>query len=403
MTADINFVEVNAETISNDLVSDFEQALGVTLYPGDERRIFLEQQTQVIVALYNHLNDAAKQNLLMYARGPILDALGNRTNTPRLEAQVANVTLSFTLSAAQPTNITIPIGTRATPDGELFFETSEELIIVAGQTTGEVTAVSTETGEVYNGFTSGQINQLVDPVPFVASVTNIDTSSSGADIEPDDDGVNIWSGYRERIRQSPNKLSTAGSRDGYIFWAKTADANIQDVAVTFPETIKEFDIDAFQTAYPEADPTDYYIEIPASKVKITVLMKNGEMPTDTVLNKVLEACSDKQRRPMTDYVTAATPTQSIYNIEFTYYISVDNEDQEANIRSAIEDSSGAVEQYKAWQNGKLGRAINPDELRKLVLNANACKIDITSPTYTEILKDEIPSEGTVTVNYGGLI
>jgi phage-related baseplate assembly protein len=374
--SDINFVEVDAQEINKELVNDFETALGETLYPGDERRIFLEQEGQVIVGLKNSINDTGRQNLLRYARGEVLDAMGERLDTPRLQAQKAKVTLRFTLSAAQTFVITIPQGTRATPDGQLYFATTQTLVIQAGQTYGDVLAESTEGGEKYNGFAAGQIKTIVDPIAYVASVQNIDTSSGGSDIEPDDDGVNLWSGYRERIRQAPNKTSTAGHEDGYIYWAKTADVNIQDVAVTSPA---------------------------AGQIKITVLMKDGQLPTQQVLDAVLAACSDKKRRPLTDQVTAAAPTTVNYDITLTYYISQENAANEINIRNAIEGTNGAIDQYKSWQKGKLGRAINPDYLKQLILNAGAYRVDITAPIYTAVDTDKVASEDTVTITYGGLI
>ncbi|MCR4442136.1 MAG: baseplate J/gp47 family protein [Peptococcaceae bacterium] len=401
--SDITFINGNAEEILNSLINDFEKALGEPFYPGDERRIFLQQLAQVIVSLYNSLNDTGRQNLLRYARGKVLDALGERTDIPRLPAQKSTVTLRFNLSSAQGSHITIPAGTRATPDNNLYFATKQVLVIPAGATTGDVIAEATVAGAAHNGFVPGQINQLVDQIPFVAGVVNIDTSSGGADIEADDDGVNVWSGYRERIREAPSKFSTAGPRDGYIARAKSADANIQDVAVTFPETIKEFNLAAFQAAYPAVDPTPFYTEIPAGKVKISVLMKDGELPSQAILDKVLAVCNGEKTRPMTDNVTVEAPAQVSYDIAFTYYISKDDSTLETQIKNAIEGTGGAVEQYKAWQNGKMGRAINPDYLRNLVLTAKACRIDITSPVYTTVDKDKVATTGTVTVIYGGLL
>jgi len=398
----IEFVTVNAQTLYNSLILQFQEALGETLYQGDERRIFLEQQALILVALYNAINDTGKQNLLQYARGEVLDAFGARTDTPRLAAQKASVTLRFTLSAIQAVDVTIPAGTRATPDGDLFFATVADLVIPAGSTYGDAAAESTSTGETYNGFTAGLINQIVDPIAYEASVANTDTSAGGSDTEADDDGTNVWSGYRERIRESPTKFSTAGPRDAYIYWAKTADANIQDVAPVLYDTVNEFNLAAFQTAYPEVDPTPFYTVIPGAKLKLVILMDGGELPTQGVLDAVLAICNDMKVRPLTDYVTAAAPTPVSYDITLTYYISQDNSASESSIRAAIEDTDGAVDQYKAWQGGKIGRAISPDYLRQLILNAGACRIDLTDPAYAAIDEDEVAAADTVTITYGGL-
>lgn len=370
---DMTFVQTDAKAIRDNMINGFETALGETLYPGDERRMFLEQQAAVIVGLENDINESAKQNLLRYARGEKLDAMGERVNTPRLRAQKAMVTLRFSLSGAQAGNVTIPAGTRVTADGLIYFATRTPLTIQAGETAGEVAAQSLEEGRKYNGFVAGQINKLVDPIPYVAGVTNTDTSSEGTDMEPDDDGVNVWSGYRERIRQAPASFSTAGPEDAYIYWAKTANQDIADIAVTSPSP---------------------------GEIRITVLMKDGELPSQAVLDAVLKACNARHRRPLSDHVTVSAPTANAYDISFTYYISRDRATEETVIREEVER---AVGQYAAWQAAKLGRAINPDCLRQLVFAAGAFRMDLLSPAYAETEQDGVALPGTVTMDYGGLI
>ncbi|MFD2089923.1 baseplate J/gp47 family protein [Brevibacillus brevis] len=53
------------------------------------------------------------------------------------------------------------------------------------------------------GIQWGKLNQLVDPLPFVQSVSNVTESGGGADEEDDDS-------YAERIRQAPESFSVAG-------------------------------------------------------------------------------------------------------------------------------------------------------------------------------------------------
>ncbi len=371
MLSEINFIEIDSGTMLDEMISDFESVFGETLYPGDERRIFLQQLLPVLVGTKNNINESAKLNLLRYATGEYLDAIGERTDTLRLAAKKAKATIRFTLSAAQENNVVIMPGTRVTPDGKLYFATVTALTIIAGQLYGDVVAESTEGGAVYNDFTAGQIKTLVDPVAFVGSVSNTNTSSGGTDIEPDYDGVNVWSGYRERIRESFNKVS-AGSEAGYIYWAKTASADISDVSVSSPSE---------------------------GEVEIVVLLKDGEIPEQSVLDDVLEICSDSKRKALTDQVTVVAPTEVDYDIEFTYYISSDMLPELNNIQVAID---AAVEEYKSWQCAKLGRNLNPDKLRQLVLNAGANKITITEPVETTIESTEVASFGTYTPTYGGL-
>lgn len=371
----ISFVDVDSQSIKTKLINGFESALGETLYPGDERRIFLLQETPVLVGIKNDINYTGNQNLLRNAVGEVLDEMGERTDTARIPAQKSTVTLQFTMSASQSFNVIIPAGTRVTPDGTLFFETKQMITIIAGQINASVQADATIAGAAYNDFIPGQIATLVDPVPYVASVTNTNTSSGGADIESDDDGVNVWSGYRERIRQSYSKPSTAGAEETYIYWAKTANQDIADVAVTSPA---------------------------ACQIKISVLMKDGQLPSQTVLDAVLAVCNGKKVRPLTDQVTTAAPLVSDYVITMTYYIGKDRETEEPAIQAAIEDAGGAIDKYIAWQKANMGRAINPDYLRQLVLNAGARRLIVTSPVYTVLTENTVANNTAVTITYGGL-
>lgn len=368
----INFVEVDAKKLYENIIVQFQEALDEILYPGDERRIFLEQQSQIIVAIYNAINESAKQNLLRYAKGPVLDAIGEEKDTPRLQPQKATCIVQFNLSQAQPNNIVVPKGTRVTPDGALFFETTSENVIKAGDLFVQVQTQATVAGNNHNGFVIGQIKALVDPIPFIGSVSNINISSGGTDVEQDDDGINIWSGYRERIRLANAKISTAGHELGYIYHAKSADSNIQDVVVTSPNP---------------------------GEILLTVLMKNSELPSQDVLDKVLSACNTKTVRPQTDKVIAASPKIIKYTVDFTYYISRDRETEELSIQNEV---AKAVDIYRQWQDSKIGRHINPDYLRQVILNAGACKIDLVSPVFTEIENIEIAKVETINIIYGGM-
>lgn len=375
--SELQFVDIDATTISEELIQSFEEETGETLYPGDERRIFLLNFLPVLVALKNDINNSAKQTLLRYAYGDNLTALcKDWYGVDRLPAQAANVTLRFTLSAVQATDITIPQGTRATPDGILFFQTREDLAIAAGNTYGDVIAeaiLSDEDGapepEDFNGFTAGQIKILVDPVAFVESVVNTDNSASGANIESDED-------LRSRAQIAPESYSVAGPAGAYEYWARTADSTISDVKASSPS---------------------------AGVVRVVVLQEDGQIPGAELLQKVTDILSADDIRPLTDNVEVVAATPVEYDVDFTYYISTADQTQVSSIRSRIEDSGGIVDQYVAWQAEKLNRDINPDELRKLVLTAGAYRMTVTSPVFAEVDEDEVASIGTINITYGGLV
>lgn len=362
----VNFVVIDDATIRAEMLSNFETATGETLNEGNAKRIYLENFNVPLVATLNAINTAGRNNLIEYAKGDYLDAIGARWGElgARIQAQKAFATVQFTLSAVQAIDITIPSGTRVTTaDNSLFFAVTEDLIIAIGDTTGTVMVEALATGASYNGLTTGLINKIVDPVPYVLSASNTTTSQGGADIEPDED-------YRARLILVASAPSTAGSIEGYKFWTLKADSTIASVNV--------------------ASPT-------AGAVVVTALLENGTVPDSAMLTKIEETL--ELRRPLTDSLTVQAPTAVDYAINFTYYISLSNSTQATAIQAAV---TTAVSAYIAWQRAELGRDVNPDELRKLVLNAGASRMTVTTPIVASVAADKYANNTTLSVTYGGV-
>lgn len=363
MADDIKFIETDAQTTYDTLMSRLFEYCDEALYPADERRLFAEALAAVFIAQNNDYNDNNKQKLLRFARGGVLDALGERYGVYRAAATSATTVFRFEVTAVQDSNIIITLGTRITTDGSVYFETTEAAVLQAGNTFVDVAGACKVGGAEHNGYIVGQIATLVDLVPYVA-VSNITISSGGDDGEPYDEAGDDR--FRERIRLAPSMLSTAGSESSYRYHVMAADSDIVDVAVIVPS---------------------------ACEVNIYPLLKDGVIPDEDTLLKVAEALG-KDVIPMTDKVTVIAPTQVNYNLEFTYYCK---EDDEAAVITAVEGESGAVEQYIKWQCEGMGRAINPDKLRHLLFEAGATRVDIVSPTYTPIDANEVAVKSGVSV------
>ena len=363
MAENINFVSTDSAEIYSDVVGSLMEYCNEALYPGDERRIFAEALVQVFVAMFSLFNDRAKQKALQYARGPVLDELGKRMLVERLQPAYASATFRFSVSAVIGENIVIPAGTRITTDGSVYFATQEAAVIPAGGSYIDIEGVCISGGSEYNGFTAGAIATLVDLIPYISGAVNITESAGGDDGEPyTEEGDNR---YRERIRLAPSALSTAGPEEAYRYWALSADPDITDVAIDCPE-------DAPNT------------------VNIYPLMSGGNLPDEGTLQKVLEAVSADNRRPMTDFVQALQPNTVEYAITLKYYCS---RDDEALLIQAIEGDGGAIDKYIEWQGGALARDIDPDKLREFMFKAReesgasgTLRMDITSPTFTELSK-----------------
>ncbi len=334
---EVNFLETDAETIRSQIITGFEQASGDTLAAGDPRRLFLLSIADVIIQQRTAINLAAQQNLLSYAQGGYLDALGQLLAVERMAESKAVTTIEFTLSQALGSVYTIPAGTQVT-NGVVTFETDEDLLIPIGQTKGEVSASCTVAGPVGNDYLAGQISTIVTPMTFVSGAQNTTITTGGADAESDSD-------FADRIRLAPNSFSVAGPEKAYVYHAKSVSPAIIDVKVDSPTP---------------------------GEVDVYVLLTDGTLPTEDTLEQIEEHLSDENIRPLTDYVVVKAPTASNYEIELHYWINQEDSSKAAQIQSDVE---AAVEQYRLWQQTKIGRDITPGKLLQLVFAAGASRVD----------------------------
>lgn len=362
---DINFVETDPQQIIDNIISGYEEAAGTQLADGDPRRLFLLSIAYIIIQQRQQIDASGKSNLLYYAKGDYLDHLGAFRRVPRIKAQPAITTERFTLSAPQASNIGIPQGTRVTADNNLYWETTEPATIVAGQSYVDVPIQAQTAGAVGNNLAVGAITRLVDPIPYVQTVSNIDETSDGRDKEDDDS-------YLDRIYQAPVGFSIAGPEEAYVFWALSASSSIVDVSAYSPS---------------------------AGVVEVRPLLEDGGIPTTAVLDAVEATLSDKTIRPLTDNVQVVAPVAVNYDITLSYFIRTSDAASESDIQSRVTD---AIAEFQAWQYAKLGRDINPDELISRIIQAGAKRASITAPSYTVLDQTEVALVGTVNATYGGL-
>lgn len=370
---EINFVTTDKEAVEKEIFALYTSVTGRTLAPADPIRLFLLVITDVVILLLNRINDTGKQNLLAYARGNNLDHIGIALGVERLQATGAVTTMKLTASMARQEGIAIPKGTRFTPGDGAFFALTEPYYLSATQTTISVKAVCTEASAKGNGYPIGSITTLVDPIPYIASVTNITISEGGADTETDD-------AFRERIREAPESFSCAGAEGAYEFFTKKASALISSVKVVSP---KPGDI----VVYPG--------------------LASGEIVKEEILKLVETALTDKKVRPLTDNVSVKAPTAKNYGIDLQYYIDSDNAYYADTIKTRVDE---AVTDYIKWQSAKVGRDIIPSELIRRVMEAGAKRVTVTSPTFT-VIKDGRKEDGYQvelaqctgkTITYGGV-
>lgn len=383
--SELIFAEANPEKILADLTAEFErvykEATGqsITLRPADTARLMLATVTFAEEHLEVLIDYCAKMNLVQYSEGKYLDALVWGVTDPRKDPVPAYTTVQIRFSTALTAAQTIPKGTRITAGDSIYWAADKDTVVPVGSLYADIRFVCQTPGAAYNGYPAGTITTLVDTsnIRYFASLTNTDTSSGGADRETDEE-------LRERFRIAPESFSTAGPELAYVYFAKQFDANIADVRVISPT--------------------------PGTVVNY-VATKDGTTPSDAYFEELKKHISQKTKRPLTDNVLAASPDSVWYSIDATYYIDAENAARETEIRSEVEK---AVEQFVVWQSSRIGRDVDPSELIRLMKNAGASRVSVTSPVYTKLQrgeynqssgsydKMEIAKLNEKTVKYGGM-
>lgn len=374
-----NFTEIDADQLSTDIVQKVEQEIGEALYPGDERRIFIDALAYVLSTFASAINEQCKSRTLKYAQGYQLDALGERVNCRRIDPTPSSVCLTFSLATARPNDIIIPTGTTVTADNNVLFATDEQAVIVAGAlSVTNVTATATRGGTVTNGAPIGAIQTFVDKLPFVTGVTNTTVPEGGSDgeryplaIDPTDgdDGTGDEH-YRERIRLAVAGFSCAGPAAAYEYFARSASSDVEDVSIASNQT--------------------------AGTVDIYVTATGGAQPTAALLAAVEKTVTDPAAKPMNDLVTVSAPTDVPYDIDLKYYVNKSGE--HASVE-AVEGENGLIEQYNTWQQAKIGRDINPQKLIQFLMNS-CHRVEITSPSFVSVSRSQIARfSGNITVTH----
>lgn len=369
------FVSTDTSPIISSLVAVWEKMIGRTLPPASPDMLFVRWVADIIIQERALLNYTGNQNIPSRASGKDLDALGELFfDQTRPDAQSAVCTERFTISEAQGTAILIPAGTQVTDSsGVLVWATTRDEYIAIGDLFADVLIQCQTVGIIGNGYAVGQINRLVDvdKIAFFRSCENITVSAKGADRASDNEYYNL-------MRESQDAYSTAGPMGGYIYFARSVSTEITDVVANSPA---------------------------AGVVAIYSLMRDGTIAEEEIKNSVLAACNPDDVRPLTDLVTVGDPELVSYDVDITYWIPSNSRRSSAEIEVAVR---AAVNDYIGWQSARLGRDINPDELRQRVKETGVKRMELRSPTFT-VLSDgrgvstapQVAAIGTITVANGG--
>lgn len=336
------------------------------LQEADPIRLLAYSNCLLLYQIAQYADRAGKMALLKYSYGDYLDNIGALKGIRRNPGATAKTRIRFILSAECPGTTIIKSGVRVTASDGVYFITTDILEIPAGELYGEVNAECREIGTKGNGYAIGVIKTLVDPVAYVERIENMTVSSGGADLETDEN-------LAERIFLAPSSWSTAGPDDAYKYWVRTFNPAIGDVMVE-SETPGEVDI--------------FFI------------LQDGQIPDQTMIQELEDYLSNEEIRPLTDQVIVRAPEIQEYRIDLTYYINKSDRTKTSQIHENIQI---AVQEYMKWQRAKIGRDINPDQLRKRLVSAGAKRLEIREPVFEAISHASIALIGKEPVAlYGGI-
>ena len=364
--ADYHFVDIDPAVVEKSVFDAYENLVGRTLYPGQPERLFCEFMAYLLAHERMNVDMAARSQLLAYAGGALLDHIGSRSYCRRLPAAPARAELDVRLNPDLPSAWIMPMGTRVTADSKIFFSTEENLLIEAGQISGRVGIVCVTAGAEGNGYKAGQINLLVDPLPYVERVANTSETAGGADVEGDDR-------YRERIHLAPAQWSTAGPDDAYRYWAMSAHQEIADVAVHSSAPVE---------------------------VEMYVLLTGGRAPDEAMLDLVRGVFARRDRVPLTDRISVFPPSPVPYSLSVTWWLDRDRESRAGAVRLAAEQ---ALREFVDWQRARIGRDLNPSEIVHRIMRAGAKRVQVDSPAFTALQAWELAVlEGEPQLAFGGI-
>ena len=340
------FFPTDEDALVAELVADYEQRTGVSVQPASLDKLLIQWAAHALQIERVRANYIGNQNLPSRAEGENLDELAQLFGAlERPDAQPAVSTERFYISAEQETAVLVPQGTRVTDvSGGLVWETTEDAYIAIGETSADVPIRCQTPGAVGNGYAPGQISTAIDLIDYFDRCENVTSSDAGADAATDDE-------YSELMRTSQDAASTAGPQGGYEYIAKQVSTEIADVVANTPE---------------------------AGKVALYLLMADGTPAQEEIKNAAAEACSAETKRPLTDLVSVGDPETVEYDISVRYYIPSDSSLSSAAIEEAV---GTAVQEYIAWQSGKLGRDINPSKLVSLLMGTGVKRVEVSSPAY----------------------
>ena len=358
---ELHYLTYDPDEIMVEMMQAYINEGGSVIRAGDEKEMLLRGVQNTIVMAFAGIDNALRMATLRYAVGEYLDRIGEGRYCYRMEATKATAAVTITTGATGEA-VTIPAGSLLTEDGQLLYETDEDIILPG--TAGSITAAITAelAGAKGNSLLQGAEMQFLTNFDGVLTVT-CSTGATGGQNGEDDET------YRARIRTFGLSAITTGPADQYRSAAMAVSSEIIDAAP---------------------------INGGGGTVNV-YLLPASSTGTAALIAAVEAALSEKDTRPLTDHVVVQLATQKSYTLNVKY-----SANSGLNTSSAI---AQAVSEFQEWQEHTIGRAFNPDKLLAGLYAAGCSRAFFDtgsvfgtngSVEYTEINPNEY-CKGTITL------
>ena len=259
----------------------------------------------------------------------VLEHIGEPLGVRKLLANCSVTDIKFKVDEPLDFDFVIEKGTEVeTKDGLFIFQTTQTVILKAGQTEVIAEASCETPGSASNNYIIGSINNLITPLSYISEAENVTISAGGAD---DEEAESL----RERIRQAPEKFSNAGSYGAYRYHTLSVHQSIIDVEILSPSP---------------------------GVVNIYPLIEDGN-PNEEILEIVREYYKKDGIRPLTDYVQILSPEKVDFSIKAKLLLY-----QDSDLITVQTTVQAKLNEYKKQLANKLGKNIVKSQI-KTILNS----------------------------------
>ncbi len=211
---------MTVEKIYQEMAEVFRRETGMNLAGDGDMAVRLYAVAAQIYALYVQADWVGRQCFPQTAQGEFLDRHAQLRGLERREAVAARGVLRFERDSTAAADLTIPAGTVCLTAGQVRFETEEDAVLGAEETSAEVRARAVTPGAAGNA-AAGSIRAMAVAPIGVSRCSNPEAFSGGADRE-DDEALRVR--VLETFQRMPNGANAAFYQQGAMSFSEVAAA-----------------------------------------------------------------------------------------------------------------------------------------------------------------------------------